>query len=483
MSWAMVPPRDPSKWAEWQQQMFGDQQSGIRRMPAATQGVGTRAIIPRILVIMTNFANYELVSTKADVDSMFNGQNWTKDGATGSVRQYFYDQSNGTYNPQFDIVGPVTLAYDYAHYGYNVGGKNTAGAGLMVTEACDSVNRKFPEVNFADYDLDNDGKVDMVYLLFAGFGENDPPEQDIISDPDNLPWPHYWNINSANYGSNRNVFDGKIIYAYEISNELDGWYSTKTKHVIAGIGIVCHEFGHGLGLPDLYEYSHNHKTLGSWDIMDYGPYSNDMHTPPSYSAYERFFMGWLEPTFITEADDLQLDDIAASNEAFLISESDEFDFSKRNTSKYYLLENRQQKGWDTYVPGHGLLLTKIDNPAGAWSDINADYNNYRIDIIEADGLTPQYISRDDNGFLGKPGDLFPAGATEYLGIADHAITDITENADGTVSFKYRGGKPSDPTAVELPATETPQAYKTVENGRLIIHNNGNRYSIHGILID
>lgn len=482
----MVPPRDPSKWAEWQQQMFGDQQSGIRRMPAATQGVGTRAIIPRILVIMTNFANYELVSTKADVDSMFNGQNWTKDGATGSVRQYFYDQSNGTYNPQFDIVGPVTLAYDYAHYGYNVGGKNTAGAGLMVTEACDSVNRKFPEVNFADYDLDNDGKVDMVYLLFAGFGENDPPEQDIISDPDNLPWPHYWNINSAGYGSNRNVFDGKQIYAYEISNELDGLYSSNTEKVIAGIGVVCHEFSHGLGLPDLYatEVSATHKLLGSWDIMCNGPYNNDMHTPPSFSAYERFFMGWLEPTLITEPDDLQLEHIATSNQAYLISETDEHNMNgvNPNPNVFYLLENRQLKGWDIGVPGNGMLLTRINYQPSKWSGntVNNTASNLGVDIIEADGLTPSTSTSD--GHFGKAGDVFPKGATEYLGITDHAITDITMS-NRIVNFKYRGGKPSDPTAVEQTTTAEQLTYKTVENGRLIIHNNGNRYSIHGILID
>ncbi len=135
---ALVPPRDPSRRAEWQEQLIN--RSDIARMPAAEQAVGQRTIIPRILVIMANFTDYELVSSAADVDSMFNAVNWTKDGATGSVRQYFYDQSMGQYNPQFDIVGPVTLSNGYAYYG---GGCNsTTRAGYMVTEACALVDEQ-----------------------------------------------------------------------------------------------------------------------------------------------------------------------------------------------------------------------------------------------------------------------------------------------------------------------------------------------------
>jgi M6 family metalloprotease-like protein len=274
-------------------------------MPAAEQAVGQRTIIPRILVIMANFTDYELVSSTADVDSMFNAVNWTKDGATGSVRQYFYDQSMGQYNPQFDIVGPVTLSNGYAYYGG--GCSSTTRSGYMVTEACALVDE---QVDFTEYDSNNDGKVDLVYVFFAGFGENDPPTTDLIPVACNLPWPHYWNVVSAGYGSNPREFDGKKIYDYEISNELDGYYSTTTQKVISGIGVLCHEFGHALGLPDTYSTgssAHNEKLLGSWDIMCYGPYNNDMHTPPSYTAYERFYMGWLTPELTTKGDTLTLE--------------------------------------------------------------------------------------------------------------------------------------------------------------------------------
>lgn len=482
-SMAMVPPRDPSKWAEWQEQLAQQRaeeeqliRSGIRQATAATQAVGTPTIIPRVLVIMVNFANYEFVSTKADVDSMFNGLNWTKDGATGSVRHYFYDQSMGQYNPRFDVVGPVTLEHNYGFYSK----KGKGSVGYMVTEACALVDA---EVDFKQYDSDKDGKVDLVYVLYAGFGQNDMDyiSKDLVANTDSLIWPAYWNINEAGYGSNQHVFDDKTIFACEYSNELDGYFSTVETRVVAGIAVPCHEFSHALGLPDLYATNDaTHKQLGCWDVMCY-PYNNDAHTPPSFSAYERFYMGWLEPTLITEPDDLQLEHIATSNKAYLISESDthNMDGANPNPTVFYLLENRQQKGWDIGVPGNGMLITRINYQPSKWSynTVNNDASSLGVDIIEADGLTPD-ISTDD-GAYGKPGDAFPKGATEYLGINDHAITNIAMSKR-IVSFAYRGGKPSDPTSVAQPTTITAQTYKTIENGQLVIHNNGNIYSIHGM---
>ena len=480
---ALVPPRDPSRRAEWQEQLRN--RSGIAKMPAAEQAVGQRTMIPRILVIMANFTDYELVSSAADVDSMFNAVNWTKDGATGSVRQYFYDQSMGQYNPQFDIVGPVTLSNGYAYYGG--GCKSTTRAGYMVTEACALVDE---QVDFTEYDSNNDGKVDLVYVFFAGFGENDPPTTDLIPVACNLPWPHYWNVVSAGYGSNPREFDGKKIYNYEISNELDGYYSTTTKKVISGIGVLCHEFGHALGLPDTYSTgsgAHNEKLLGSWDIMCYGPYNNDMHTPPSYTAYERFYMGWLTPELITKGDTLTLENVAQTNKAYLICETDTHNLNglQPDPETFYLLENKQRTGWDIGVPGSGLMLTRIHYRSSLWSGnmVNNDPSDLGIDLIEADGLTPAYnIKNPDNGYDGKPGDLFPAGATEYTAITDHAITDITMT-DGIIRFVYRGGKKVDPpTGVSSVVAEQP-VYKTLTNGQLLIHSNGHIYSVYGVKQD
>lgn len=478
---ALVPPRDPARRAEWQEQVAS--RSGIARMPAAQQTVGQSMMIPRVLVIMANFTDYELISSPAEVDSMFNADNWNKDGATGSVRQYFYDQSMGQYDPQFDIVGPVTLSNGYAYYGS--GCSSTARPGYMVTEACALVDE---QVDFTGYDSNNDGKVDLVFVFFAGFAENDPPTTDLIPASCNLPWPHYWNIESAGYGSNPHVFDGKRICDYEISNELDGLYSTTTKKVIAGIGVVCHEFSHALGLPDTYatgSNAHNKKLLGAWDLMCYGPYNNDMHSPPSYSAYERFFLGWLTPELITEGDTRTLENLAATNKAYLISETDNhnLDGYQPDPDTFYMLENRQCTGWDIGVPGSGLMITRIHYRSSLWSGnkVNNDPADLGIDLIEADGLTPTTDYED--GYFGKPGDLFPTGATGYTDIPEHAITDIAMSSDGIIRFVYRGGKQVDPATGVSSVTSEQPVYKTLINGQLLIHYNGRTYSVFGMLQD
>lgn len=476
---ALVPPRDPSRRAEWYAQIEAQRQSQPQHaaayIPTATQVVGTRTIIPRVLVIMVNFSNYALISTPAEVDSMFNGSNWTKDGATGSVRQYFYDQSMGQYAPQFDIVGPVTLSKGYAEYGSGTS---------MVAEACGLVDNT---VDFSLYDSDNNGQVDIVYVFYAGYGKNDAgyiARKDLIPDPNSLIWPQY--VGNCNCGT----YDGKTVTACEYSNELDGYFSTKDNLVIAGIGVPCHEYCHALGLPDLYDtkYTHDQKLLGEWDLMCEGPYNNGAHTPPSLSAYERFFLDWLTPTLITEADNLELTDIASSNQAYLISENDthNLDGLNPNPTVFYLLENRLEnttnKGWDIGIPGEGLLITHIDYQPARWSKntVNNTVGSFGVDLIEADGLTPVYDeSNTDNGYYGKPGDAFPYGATEYTGITDHAITDITMT-NGVVSFKYRGGKPVDPTDNSALVMDGHSAYKTIENGQLLIHSNGRTYSIFGI---
>lgn len=485
-SLALVPPRDPLRWAEWQARVSAqanagrlDQAGGLRYAPMATQAVGQRVIIPRILVITVNFTDAQIISSQADVDSMFNAYNWTKDDAKGSIRQYFYDQSFGAYNPQFDVVGPVTLSYGYAYYGQ--GESVSSRAGYMVTEACALVD---DEVDFTLYDSNNDGYIDLVYILYAGFGENDPPE--FISVASDLLWPAYWSVNGAGCGTNRRVFDGKTLNAFEYSNELDGLFSTAETSVVAGIGVACHEFGHALGLPDLYAtVSASHKLLGSWDVMCYGPYNDYMHSPPSYSAYERFFMGWLTPTLITDPANLQLEHIATSNQAYMICESDTHNMNglNPNPAVFYLLENRQQEGWDRDVPGPGLLLTRINYQSSKWTGntVNNDPNKMGVDIIEADGLTPSTNTAD--GYFGKPGDVFPAGATEYMGIADHPIEQITMD-NGVIRFVYRGGvdttsMDSIPTALPL-TNQSVQACKTIQDGQVVLHTPYGTYNLLGL---
>ena len=394
-------------------------------------------IATRGLIILVNFKDAAFTTSKAEMDSMLTGKNYTRNytykysGRTytveseGSAWKYFYDASNGQYDPQFDVVGPVTVSQNMAYYGGNnsYGDKNPEA---MIIEACKLVD---DSVDFSLYDNDNDGIADFVYVIYAGYGEADGGAANTI-------WPHQYYIYQY-----LNLDDTKI-YRYACSNEMDNY----TKHH-TGIGTFCHEFSHVLGLPDLYETDmdnlHDQKTLGQWSILDYGPYNNDGNTPPSYSAYERFFMGWLTPRLITEPENVVLEDLKNNNEALLISSTDEHNLigNDPNPTTFYLLENRQQTGWDEYLPGHGLMLTKIQYNYNKWynNTVNNTATKMGVDLIEADGKAPQYDDyRPSNGYMGKAKDLFPAGANAYTLITDHAIEEITEE-NGVIAFKYKGG--------------------------------------------
>ena len=395
-------------------------------------------IAPRGLVILVNFKDLAFETSKEEMDSMLTGQNYTRDytytyrgkkynvTSQGSARQYFEDASFGQYNLQLDVVGPVTVSKNMADYGGNSYGSDKNPEG-MIKEACELVN---DSVDYTHYDNDNDGYVDFVYVIYAGYGEADGGDANTI-------WPHAWYLYSA--AGKRCQLDGKVVDLYACGNEMDFY----TKHH-TGIGTFCHEFSHVLGLPDLYDTNqdqpHGQKTMGSWSILDYGPYNNEGNTPPMYSAYERFFMGWLTPRLITEPEDVVLEELNSKQEALLISTTDQHNLigNDPNPTKFYLLENRQQEGWDTYLPGHGMMLTYVQYTYNKWyqNTVNNTAKSMGVDLIEADGKTP---TSTQNGYDGKAKDLFPAGATAYTKIENHAIEEI-EEVDGVITFKYKGGK-------------------------------------------
>ena len=425
------------------------QMAAPSRVAQAQKVASPLNIAPRGLVILVNFQDVTFETSKAEMDSMLTGKNYTRDysynyngknyvvSSEGSAWKYFYDSSNGHYDPQFDVVGPVMVSKNMAYYGKNVNDFDAA-PWTMVKEACQLVD---DSVDFQQYDNDHDGYVDFVYVIYAGYGEADGGDKNTI-------WPHsYWLLDAGITCK----MDGKYVDLYACGNEMDSYTDHHT-----GIGTFCHEFSHVLGLPDLYETTGygTHKTIGAWSILDYGPYSNDGNTPPAYSAYERFFMGWLIPRLIVDAENVELEELQKSNSALLISSSDQHNLigNDPKPTTFYMLENRQQVGWDEYLPGHGMMLTKVQFSSNTWLDnsVNNNAKKMGVDLIEADGKTPN--SRQ-SGYDGKPGDLFPAGATEYLGITDHSIEQVLEK-DGVIYFKYKGGvdDPNNGTAVEDVAT-------------------------------
>ncbi|MBQ8100176.1 MAG: M6 family metalloprotease domain-containing protein [Paludibacteraceae bacterium] len=401
-----------------------------RRMSQQTGAVGQQMQPLRVPVILANFSDtcFMAMNDSLAYDSLFNSPRYTYDGATGSVRQYFIDQSGGQYSPQFEVWGPITLSQSVTYYGQN-SYKNDIHAGEMIAEACLLAKEKYGSlIDFSRYAQDG-RTVDAVYVVYAGYGESDGGKNYTI-------WPHNWTISEA--GGTPPVIDGVSFSAYVCSSELfdETLFISGSKRtcVREGIGLMCHEFSHVMGLPDLYTTNGaTHKTWGDWDLMDHGCYNNNSLTPPSYSAYERWFMGWQTPEQLSKEGDYTLLPLNQEGSSLALT-ADGSNCTVRSTD-YYLLENRQQTGWDTWLPGHGLLLSRVRYYADAWNSnsVNNSSRSLLIDLIEADGQTPGY-SFYNSGFLGKPGDLFPAGATEVTLYDRFTLTGITE-AGNNVQFR------------------------------------------------
>ena len=409
---------------------LSSEEIALRRQQAAKRPVTHKAtptnIAPRGLVILVNFNDltFRPENTKEAMNAMFNEPNYTYENATGSVRDYFFAQSFGQYDPQFDVVGPVTLSNGMAYYGKNNRSGSEMNTRYFVQEACELAHEA--GADFSQYDNDNDGVVDFVFIYYAGYNEAESSNEDEI-------WPHYSNLD--NWVSL--TLDGKKISAYACSSELS--FSSKDR---AGISTFCHEFGHVLGLPDLYctDYSSNHKTLGAWDIMDHGSYNNDGRTPPAYSAYERFFLGWLTPTVLNKPATITMSNINDTRQACIITSTGEHNLigNDPTPNEFYILENRQRRGYDTFLPWHGLMITKINYSYSIWyrNTPNDDPNNQRVDLIEANGKAPERSN-------GKKSDLFPQGSTFFTPYTGYEITNIKEIAvdgkDSLIVFDFMGG--------------------------------------------
>lgn len=460
------------------------EQVGVARnqVRKAKQGIGGAPnLAPRGLIILVNFQNMSFTTPHDTIDSLMNGVNFSRtydynfnyygthyEGtviASGSARQYFQDQSYGQYNPVFDVVGPYTVSKNYEFYGKNTsGGGISSEVGTMIKEACELANQH--GADFTLYDNDLDGKVDFVYVIYAGEGEADGGNVNTI-------WPHNAGL-ERNWGKSCTV-DGKRIDNYACSNEINHYSAIYT-----GIGTFCHEFSHVIGLPDLYATNNaTHKTCGRWDILDYGPYNNDGNTPPGYSTYERFFCGWLTPRVLSTGEVVTLPTID-EQEALLLCSGDSHNLSgyAPNPNTFYLLEARKQEGWDEYIPGEGLMITKVTFSSSSWyqNTVNNTANAQGVDILEADGVKPSYIAGNDNGWKGKATDLFPAGATQWTAFANHEVTNIAwDGVAKQITFKYRGGWP---TEIEHAEAVQP-AQKVLRDGKIVIIRGNKEYDILG----
>ena len=379
-----------------------------------------------VLAILVQFKDRKF--TVEDPEATFHDfmmeEGFTHDnGAHFSVRDYYTECSGGLFDPHFDIYGPVTLSQNLAYYGGNDVYGNDSRPEEMVVEACQLLDG---EIDFSQYDRNGDGWVDNVYIFYAGYSEAEGASANAV-------WPHSWDLWTG--AGVRLVLDGVQIGPYGCSQELN-----IENDKLVGIGVFCHEFGHVLGLPDLYDtgYTGLAFTPGMYSLMDAGEYADDSNTPPYLTAYERWVLGWHEPQLIDRAMNVTLPPVSGGTiTSYMIQTTD--------ADEMYILENRQQQGYDEFIPGHGMLVWHIDFDEDAWSGntVNNLSTHQHIDIVEADGLATEAT---------RAGDPFPGTAgvtsftdTSYPSMRDWAGNDlglpITEIAEegGNITFKVLGG--------------------------------------------
>ena len=432
----------------------------VRRvMAGATGGEGIGVTGKRKgLVILVNFKDKKMQSkhTQAEWNDYFNKVGYNKYGNNGSVHDYFYAQSYGKLDLEFDVIGPVTVSKNMASYGANDAQGNDIDPAGMIKEACELAYAK-EKMDMSQYDWDGDGAVDQVYVIYAGYGEAAGGDANTI-------WPHEWDIQGGGYSL---VLGGQRIRTYACSSELNGGSGT----YISGIGTACHEFSHCMGIPDFYDTAGGGCFgMDAWDLMDYGSYGGDGYEPTGYNTYEKWVSGWIEPTILTEPCYIKnMKPLSDAPEACVV-------FNEANKNEYYIFENRQLKGTDVALPNHGMLVIHVDYDQKVWFDneVNNTSNHQRFTVVPADNkLTSETVTGDTYPGTTKSTELTDTSkpaATLFNANSDgrkflgKPVTDITEK-DGLISFTFMGGVNLDapqPKVMNMTATSFTGGWNAVD---------------------
>ncbi len=365
----------------------------------------------------------------------------------GSVSDYFYDMSKGTYTPQFDVVGPYKLNHPSLYYGQ--GDKDNTQA--LVSDACKAADG---DVDFSEYDADGDGMVDLVYIIYAGYPAS------MSGNPNDI-WPK---SGTGDFGT----YDGKKVSRFGVHAELNFGLELNQKNgfLLSGIGLFCHEFSHTLGLPDLYPTVDASKVDNQnpemWDLMDGGEYTyNGGYCPTPYSPWEMDAMGWATPIELSdEKQTVTLKSYGKERVAYKI---------KGENNEYLLLQNIQIGGWWTGVAlvyKTGMLVWRIDynnEDVNLFDNPNNTLDKPKVMIVPADG----YVISDYNHGDGKQwtddqykeslqGDPFPGATnkTELLSVElnnstlEKPIYNIKEENE-VITFDYLDNI----SAIQLPSVE------------------------------
>lgn len=376
------------------------------------------------LVVLVDFKNKKFADGH-DLEyykNVINGKDFSdeEEGYVGSVRDYFLAQSNGQFELDFDVVGPVTMSKNYGYYGNDGAYQKDEKVYEMIKEACDGIQDK---VNLKDYDWDGDGEADQVFFLYAGLGQASGGSAGTV-------WPHeselrYWPCGVLSYST------GKI-NTYACANELQPETQGSSRYISAGIGTICHEFSHCLGFADMYDTTGGGGYgMSVFDVMDQGSYNGNGFVPCNYTAFERIYAGWVEAIeLIDPATVKDMKSVSDYGRPFIM-------YNYKNTNEYFLMENRQNTGWDKGLYGsNGLLIVHVNYVPSRWANNSVNSSAEKIQcctVVNADG------SRENTQYS-LQGDLYPyevKGVTmndEFTDESEPAAKLYTKNSDNSYAL-------------------------------------------------
>lgn len=417
----------------------------------------------KVLVILVNFNDKKFSCTRDDFDRLINQSGYTSQGAHGSVNDYYKEVSGGQLNLIGDVVGPYTLSRDMAYYGKNIDGyANDVNPQEMAREA---VALADADVDFSQYDSDNDGVIDGVHIIYAGYGEEAGGGGDCI-------WAHKW-VSSGEC-------DGVRLREYSCSPELRGNYGTSMTH----IGVICHELGHVLGCMDYYDTNYStdgqYCGTGQWDIMGNGNWNNDGASPANFNPYVRSYdFGWHDPVVLDTPWSVSISP----------GEQTVYRLDTKAENEFFLLENRQKTGFDSYLPGHGLMVYRVRVDANgivtgnSGNVINSTYpqNMYPINAGSTYILPnskPESFGDIDSQECPFPGVYNKASLSDETmpsiralnGLyTDRWIANIIED-NGTISFDFDGGSgnPSEFTATDVTSSSITLTWNPYDKHKVML---------------
>ncbi|MEI6209029.1 MAG: M6 family metalloprotease domain-containing protein, partial [Desulfuromonadales bacterium] len=391
-------------------------ESGAARVPSSTQGLP---------VILVNFNNTTFTYSRNAFDSLLFGT------GTKSLKDYYYEVSYGKFTVTGAVAGPYNASHPHDYYGTNDSNGDDMYPATLVIEAVTAADNA--GFDFSLYDTSGTCYVDAISIVHQGTGE----ESGTYGKATDI-WSHSWDLASAKgYGDGSGEYTTKSICKANPSQKVKvNNYVIQPEQLKAGtmvtIGVFTHEFGHALGLPDLYDTTDKSEGAGDWTLMAGGSWlgvTNAGDTPPHLDPWSKLYLGWITPTVVAGTlSNETIQQVSSLGDVYQLG-------SGTSTSgEYWLVENRQKSGFDAGLPGSGLLVWHIDGNAVNDRLSTNSVNNYRcwpgstpacstqhqgVGVVQADGL----YELEKNLNRGNSSDPFP-GSKNNTSLTDTTVPDM-----------------------------------------------------------